>query len=315
MRFDWDDLRIFKTAAELHSMNSAAQALGVSAPQVTRKIAQLERDLNAVLFTRSTRGVQMTQAGKMLLQHACAMQDAADAVYLDVADSNEPVEGIIRLVTGDGLGPYWIAPRLPELHRTHPHIEVHFSVALQKPDLMTEDTDIAIVFEEPSRHDWIARRLGVLHYMCFASKEYLSLYGRPSSIFDFTGHKCIMHTDYVHQVERWAPKMPELRKLIDFSLITNSGTAMANVCANGGGVAIMPSYMAAADPRLVPLELPTLAPIQFWLTYTSNLKRQKKGKVLIDWLIDQFDRNRIPWFRDTFTHPNEIVPVEPVSAE
>jgi len=303
-RIDWDKLRVFKTVADLGSMSAAAGKLDESAPTVSRKIDDLERALRAVLLKRSTRGVEVTDAGRTALRHIGVMADAADAIYLEVSDHDKPIEGPISISTGDGLGPYWIAPRLTRFHMANPQIELQLMVAEQTADIVAGEADITICFERPKRTDLIVRQLGTLHYICFASREYLATYGEPSSLFEFDNHRCLIHQNYVQQVRNWAPKTAELTKLIDFALITNSGTALVQNCANGGGIAVMPSYLASVDPRLVPLNLPEIAPIQFWLAYSERVRRLSRGRAVIEWVRSIFDQETIPWFRSGFVHPN-----------
>ena len=88
------------------------------------------------------------------------------------------------------------------------------NVVEKAPDVGAGDADIAIQFTEPKQHDVIARRMGTLHYISFASRGYLDEHGEPNSLFEYFRHRAILHQAYVHQIERWAPKMSELRKLV-----------------------------------------------------------------------------------------------------
>lgn len=305
-RLDWDTLRVFRVVAELSSMSGAAARLGESPPTISRKIDDLEDKLGAKVFVRSPRGVELTRAGKNVLAHVHKMADLAEALHRDTAGAGETVTGPITISTGDGLGPYWIAPRLFQFHRQHPRVQVRMTVSETTPDLHEEEADIAITFVQPRQQDeLIAHKLGVQHYVGFASQKYLDEFGKPDSIFDYYKHRCILHTAYVNQVERWAPRMVELRKMVDFAFLTNSGTAIAESCAKGGGIGILPSYMSVIDPRLVPLELPELAPIRFWITYTERVRRLPQGKLVIDWLRKQFELPEAIWFADDFVHPRD----------
>ena len=302
-RFDWDKLRVFRAVATSGSISGAARELGESPPTVSRKIDDLENQLNAVLLNRSTKGINLTEAGQQTLAHAEAMADAAIALRRDVSDTEKPTEGTIKLITGDGLGAHWIAPRLPEFQRAFPKIQLELSVSDKVPDLLNNEADIAIQFTEPRQSDLIARKLGTLHYMCFASRQYLETYGEPASIFDFHKHRCIFHHGYVNQLKRWPDKTPELSKILDYALITNSGSVMLSVCSAGGGIAILPSYVADLDLDLVPLSIPEVAPISFWLSYTERVRRLPRGQVVLDWLRDIFEPRAHKWFRSTFAPP------------
>ena len=303
---NWDLLRVFKIVAELGSMSAAAVRLGESPPTISRRMADLEQQLNTELLKRTTRGVEVTEAGKLLLRHANTISDAMDAIQMEVSDHDAPVEGKIHLATGDGLGPYWIARNLHQFYRLHPKIEIILTVNDQLSKDALEEADIAIQFEEPTRHELIVRKLGVLHYMCFASRAYLDLYGEPRSLFELCQHRTLLHSGYIHQLDRWAPKTSELRKLIDFSLVTNSAAAMIGVCETGGGIAVLPSYLSSVYPRLVPLSLPEIAPIQFWMSYSERVRRLPRGKAVLDWLRVLFHADTSAWFREVFVHPGAI---------
>ncbi|MEL6955288.1 MAG: LysR family transcriptional regulator [Pseudomonadota bacterium] len=305
-RLDWDKLKVFRIVSESGSISAAARRLGESPPTVSRKIDELEKALNASLFTRSTRGIEMTDAGKKALIHAEAMAEAASALKNEVADIDMPAKGAVTLVCGDGLGAHWIAPHLPEFQRAHPGIRLQIRITDAIPDPIASDGDITVQFSEPRRQDLISRKLGTLHYMCFSSRAYLDLYGQPSSVFDFHSHRVIFHDGYVNQVEKWPRKTADLTKVIDYALVTNSGAVMMAVCAGGGGIAVLPSYVAALDDRLVPLELPEVVPAAFWITYSERMRRLQRGQVVIEWLRTMFDQRKHVWFRNTFHHPNSL---------
>ncbi len=305
-RLDWNKLKVFRTVAELGSMNAAAARLGESPPTVSRKIDELERTLNVMLLDRSPRGVRVTTLGAKVIRYADAMADAADGIKTDVSDQGEPAEGAVTLATGDGLAAHWIAPRLPKFHLNNPKIELRLHTTNRTPDLLGGEADIAIQFDEPSKHELITRQLGVLHYMFFAAPEYLDTYGQPTSMFELHKHRLIFHEGYIQQAERWAPKSREFREILDLSLVTNSGAVMMAVCTNGGGIAVLPSYVAELNENLVPLDIPEVAPIRFWLTYTERIRRLPRGQIALAWLKQAFDKKEHLWFRESFIHPSTM---------
>lgn len=304
-RLDWDTLRVFRVVAELSSMSAAAARLGESPPTISRKIDELEKSLGTHVFLRSTRGVELTDLGKQVLRHVHSMADAAETLRRETASTGAVVTGSITLRTGDGLGPYWIAPRLSQFHKANPKVQLRMIVGDTEPDLHGEDAEIAISFSESRPQGVIAHKLGVQHYVGLASAGYLAEFGKPENIHDYHKHRCILHTSYVHQVERWAPRMSELRRMMDFAFITNSSTAIAETCAKGGGIGILPSFMSVLAPRLVPLELPEFAPVRFWINYTERVRRLPQGMALIDWLRLLFESPEAIWFADDFIHPRD----------
>ena len=304
-RFNWDRLRVFRLVAEAKTMTAAAKTLGESAPTISRRINDLERELGTKLFSRSKRGVELTASGKRLLDLVQQMQGIVDTVGDQVSETDTTVSGAIKIKASDGLGPHWIAQHLPAFHRTQPNLQIDLEVGLAKEEVVEREADLAIVFEKPTHPEIISQRLGTLHYICFASIAYLEERGIPKSVFDMQKHKLLMHTDYVHQAERWSKSVKELKEFIDYSTITNSSTALLTLCQHGGGIAVMPTYVAALDETLVPLRLPSAAPIEFWITYTERVRRNPAGMAALEWLLSIFRQGENPWFKPDFLHPQD----------
>ena len=310
-RFNWDRLRVFRLVADAQSMTSAARALGESTPTVSRRINDLERDLGTKLFLRSKRGVELTAAGKRLKDLVLQMQTLVDDVGTQIAHDDRTAAGAIKLKASDGLGPYWIARHLPEFHRNLPNVQIDLEIGLAEHEVVDREADLAIVYEQPNHPKIISQRLGTLHYICYASQDYIDRYGKPANLYEFKDHKLLMHTDYVHQVERWSKNVKQVKEFIDYSTITNSSTALKTLCEYGGGIAVLPSYVSLLDTNLVPLSLPSAAPIQFWITYTERVRRNPAGMAALDWMLSIFNEAVYPHFGSTFLHPKQIPTIEP----
>lgn len=304
-RLDWDSLRVFRVVAELASMSAAAVRLRESAPTVSRKIDELEKDLGARLFTRSPRGVELTDSGRIVLRYVERMAEAARALREEALPSHSPIEGVITLATGDGIGPYWIANRIARFETLYPGVQVRLNVEDTPADVTSERADIALHFTEPRQSDIIAHKLGTQHYMTFASHAYLREHRMPESLFEFHKHRCLLHRSYASEVERWAPKTSEMRKMVGSAFVSNSATALIQACAAGGGIALLPSFIAEIDDRLVALDLPEVAPVPFWVVYTERLRRLPRGQVFIEWLRRLFEADEAIWFREEFIHPRD----------
>ncbi|MEL6857077.1 MAG: LysR family transcriptional regulator [Pseudomonadota bacterium] len=303
-RFNWDRLRVFRLVAEARSMTAAARTLGESTPTISRRINDLERELGTKLFQRSKRGVELTAAGKRLMDLAVQMQGLVDTVGSQVAETDTQVSGAIKIKASDGLGPYWLARHLPEFHDHVPNVQIDLEIGLAQDEAVVErEADLAIVFQKPTHSDVISQPLGTLHYLCFASEAYLAGRTPPRSFFDLHKHKLLMHTDYVHQVERWSKHVREIKEFVDYSTITNSSTALVTLCENGGGIAVLPSYVSVLETNLVPIPMPAAAPIEFWLTYTERVRRNAAGKAAIEWLLSIFNPVENPWFDRDFKDP------------
>ena len=305
-QLDWDKLRVFGVVAELKSFTAAAKRLGESTPTVSRKIDELEKMLRCDLLTRTTKGVELTEAGRQVVKRTHVMDDHANEIVNTLSGIDVDGGGSLRLSGPDGVTSHWILKFLPEFQAENDLIDLDIQILEQEVDLVASEADLSITFTEPRQRDVMSIRLGMLHYMFFASEAYLKGRTVPESLYDLHGHDVLIHDAYFHQIESWSTRAVDLKKALRFKLHTNSGTVLKEICASGGGIAVMPSYVIDLDDRLVALDLPEVAPIQFWLTYTPRIQRLSRGRLLIDWLRKQFSSDRSPWFQETFVNPNKI---------
>lgn len=101
MDVDLRKLRYFVAAARSEHVGRAAQELFITQPVLSRQLRSLERDLGVELFTRASRGVRLTPAGRQLLEDAVDLLSAADVA---VRRARESARGVTRLVVGFGSG-------------------------------------------------------------------------------------------------------------------------------------------------------------------------------------------------------------------
>ena len=66
---------------------------------------------------------------------------------------------------------------------------------------------------------------------------------------------------------------------------------------------MLPTYVHSLGKNMVPLTLPEVAPIRFWLTYSERVRRLARAQIVIDWLRGLFNQKFSPWFRPNFIHP------------
>lgn len=300
---DWEKLKVCLAVAQAGSMAAAAQRLGESQATVSRKIDDVESRLGTELFLRSPRGVELTEAGLNAVKYIQIMSDAVEGLQTNLSSFDNLPEGSISISVSDGLGAHWIAPRLPEFHRQFPDIDLSFDVVDDVSKLRESVSDISIQFAPPENRELIQARIGRLHYSHFASQAYIKTYGKPESVLDMANHRTISHSGYVNQPEKWPDKGTAYRELIDAKLTTNSGAVMREVCAAGGGIALLPSYFVDVDSRLVPLGLDFSVPIDFWLVFPERTRQLTRGRVAIDWIKTLFDTATVPWFRPTYVAP------------
>src|SRR3546814_7442188 len=117
-------MRVFERVVDEGGFAAAARALDMSAPVVTRLVADLEEHLGTRLLQRSTRSLSLTDAGQTYLNRVRnILQDIDEADAVTRSQTNE-LEGLLRVHSPPVLASYVLAPMLAEFRRRYPKIDI-----------------------------------------------------------------------------------------------------------------------------------------------------------------------------------------------
>ncbi len=301
VRLDWDRLKVFQTIAGSGSINAAARVLGRSYGKVSKDLEELEHALGHQLFGRSSRGLQLTTVGEDILRSA---RNMADSVQTIIERASERSRDQLVICARDGIATYWLARRLPELLQIQPEVRVFLKVLPTTPNLADGDGDIAIQFEQPSAANLVSRQLGWLHYILYASPDYLARYGEPKAMSDLQAHQCLRLSGEEYQPDSWRPAAAAWGEILPNTMETDTGTVLMEACASGAGIAALPSYVAEFEDRLSPLtDIKPLATLRFWLAYTDRVRNMKASQPVLHWIRSCFDPGRHACFRELYVRP------------
>lgn len=156
----------FEAAARHASFTRAAEEMHLTQSALSRQIQTLEEELGTPLFVRRHRALELTAAGRMLLDTARTMLDEiAHAAERIRRDTRTPP---LTLSTTVGFAALWLLPRLPQFRARYPAIEVFLSANNRLVDLEREGFDLAIRYcPEASAPPDATRLFGErLHVVC-----------------------------------------------------------------------------------------------------------------------------------------------------
>ena len=288
------------------SFRKAAQNCGQSVNAVRRRIEGLEKVLGVTLLTRHVDGIRTTVEGENVLA-AITQMEAASFGLLRATDQTTTLSGEVRLAVTEGLGTFWIAPRLVEFQRANPNLLVDVNCAMKSADVLRMEADIAIQITRPTAPDLRVVKLGRLHFVLFAAASYLQTFGTPKTPQDLANHRILIQADDNVQwrklYDRLFPGLPAVGLV---ALRTNVSSAHYWSIAKGAGIGVLPTYAQAIGAQLVPLDLGVHETVDIWLTYHPDARRIARISRMIDWAIKAFSPQKFPWFRDEFIHPDEL---------
>ena len=157
-------LRIFCTAAESRSFKEAANRLGISPQAVTRAVKELEQLQGELLFHRNTRHIQVTLVGEKFAVIAKERLRAVDELFQTSApDSDNELQGRVRIAAPVGFGHKCLMPALMELSRVHPQLDIDLTLSDERVDVVDEKIDIGIRIGFMRDSRFIARQLAKIN--------------------------------------------------------------------------------------------------------------------------------------------------------
>src|SRR3569833_963949 len=188
---DWDAARIFLEVVRSGSFRSAAERLSLSINAVRRRIDDFERQTGTTLFPRDVHGTHLTDEGALVVS-AVERMEAATFDVLRASDSMaNALSGEVRVAVTEGLGSFWLAPRLVLFQQAYPKILVDLHCAMHTADVSRHEADVAIHLSRPSALDVKLVRHGHKHQMFWASEKYLEKYGTPRSAHELIKHRLV----------------------------------------------------------------------------------------------------------------------------
>jgi LysR family cyn operon transcriptional activator len=139
-------LRTFRTVAETLNFTKAAQHLHLTQSAVSHQIKALEKELGEPLFVRSTRGVKLSQAGKLALEHAERILDEAQAMQEHVAGREHSPAGRVRAAAATQAFVHLFAALFEAFMRAHPAVELSFRTTVSTDqtvnNILTGNADV-----------------------------------------------------------------------------------------------------------------------------------------------------------------------------
>jgi DNA-binding transcriptional LysR family regulator len=279
---DWTDLRFLLALARHGTLAAAGRTLKVDNTTVGRRLAALERDLGARLFTRTPDGLVLTTAGEAMRATAEDIEQAVLRGEQQVLGADRSLTGVVRVAATEMLGEHVVLPALRALHARHPQIRIDLSVGTSRVDVARREADVAVRYVRPEGGELVARRAGSVAFGAYAARSYLATRGHPQRGAGLAGHDVIA---YDTGIRHWRAGDLAGESLADARVVlrTNSTRMLLQAVREGLGIAALPCILARGDRTLE--RVPAGAPAEIdgiWLVVHRDVQRTARVRVVID---------------------------------
>ncbi|MGX6999652.1 LysR substrate-binding domain-containing protein [Caballeronia sp. KNU42] len=284
-------LQLFVRVAYTSSFTKAGRELGLSQPSASRRISELEEEVGAALFVRSTRAVTLTEAGTDYLARVEAILSALNEAD-HAARGTAELRGHLRIALSTSFGVREVIPRLGRFMSAHPALHVELRMADERQDLIIEGVDVAFRFGLLKDSNATATMLGRCPRMLVASPDYLASRGTPIEPDDLAEHTFIM-TPSGAGVRGWSFEKDGHKTMAHgkgrLTISLNEGTTAAAVA--GLGILATGFWGCRAelsDGRLIAL-LPDWAvePIEANAVYPAARAARPAARAFVAYLADE----------------------------
>lgn len=288
-------MMLFARVLEEGSFSAAARSLGRTPSSVSRQMAALEDELGLTLFRRTTRKLELTEAGDLYA-------DYARRVRAEVEDAAKAVGGLGRAPTGHlrvsapvGLALAHLNPILPGFFARYPKIDLGLHLSDAVVDLVEERFDVAIRFGRLPTSELRQRQLAMAHSAVCASPEYVARHGEPRAPSDLTQHHCLsFRTLPGSSTWRFRRGGDAVEVKVRGALNANSGLGLSAAAEAGLGIVLLPSWHVLPGLRSGKLlrllrnyEIdPPAAPVS--AVYLHGKHIAPKVRAFIDYVAEQF---------------------------
>ena len=181
---------IFYTVANAGNISKAAKELYISQPAISKSIRKLEQNLDVTLFSRNSRGVQLTEEGEILYDYVQKAFYALQTGESRIKKINELGIGHLHIGVSTTLCKYMLLPYLQEFIKLHPHIRI--TIECQSTNhtlqlLKENKIDVGLIGEPERLHHIHFDNLGEIEDIFVSTKTYLENLsmrtGRKNDIF------------------------------------------------------------------------------------------------------------------------------------
>ena len=291
-REDLAGLTAFAAVAEKKSFTAAAAQLGISSSAVSHAVRDLEARLGLRLLNRSTRSVNLTEAGERYFARVRpALRELAQAAD-GLDDLRNTATGLLRINISRPAYDAVLARRLNEFHRLHPQVQIELVVDDALADIVATGCDAGIRLGETLHQDMVAIPVSApLELVICGSREYFERHPIPAAPSDLRGHECIaFRFPSSGKIYAWELEREGQEVLFEPSswIFANDATVMLDLVRSGAGLACVLSNMVADDldrGTLIRVLADWCPPFPgYFLYHSSHRHVPAKLRALIDFL-------------------------------
>lgn len=287
------NLELFLLIVEKGGLSAAGRELGLSPASVSERLAQLESFYGASLLKRTTRAINLTDEGRLLVDGAHRLLADADELHTSIRLGTDTLCGPIRLSAPQDFSRQYIEPILAQFMQEHPQVSIDLNLSDGYVDPVGQGIDFAVRFGALADSTLHARLIGENRRVVCASPLYLARHGTPQHPEDLAAHECLVMRFGVNISREWAFMQhgQTHRIMVRGRRVANDGALVRQWCLAGHGICLKSVWDVRADldaGRLVEvLEDYDLGRTALNIVYPPTRIQPRRVRMLIERIVAQ----------------------------
>lgn len=291
MDINYELYKVFYHVAATLSFSEASKQLFISQSAVSQSIKVLEKKLNQTLFIRSTKKVQLTPEGEILLKHIEPAMNLIQKGENQLLEANTLNGGQLRIGASDTICRYYLVPYLNKFHKAYPnvHIKVTNQTSIECAHLLENGQVDFIITNYPNSGLLSSQNVRVINEffdVFVANKEYFSLKGQTVSLQKLQTYPILMldrkstTSEFLHHM--FQREQLDLVPEIELS----SNDLLIDLARIGLGIAFVPDFCIPENDRdLFQVKLSEKLPSrQMIVAYNENIPISQASRQFMDML-------------------------------
>lgn len=297
----FEDMRALVAVVSAGGFAAGAERLGVAKSAVSRRIRELEDRLGARLFDRTTRRVQLTEAGRAFHDRAVELLAGLDEAEEAASSASGDLKGRIRVAAPVSFTTHCLAPVVGRFLDLHPAVTLSIDTDDRMVDLVRDRFDLAIRIAQLPDSSLVARRLVPIRHACVASPALIERLGTPQQPEDLSRFPGVVYSNR-DEPSYWRfanDVVPTVASRLYFA----NGEAVREAAIAGLGVAVLPTFIVHNAVRRGVLSIVLgghmRPPIALHALHPSMRNQTARTRAFIDFLTEEFKGEPF-WDRELF---------------
>lgn len=242
------EIALFVAVARTMSFKRAAESLDIPTSTLSRRIAGLEQAVGVRLLNRTTRAVELTEAGQLYYERCRDIVEAARVAHEKLGEIVEKPRGRLRVSTTVEFARLYFGPIVSEYVRNYPDVTLEIDLNPNRVDLIAQNYDLALRVGQQPDSALICRRLGILRTALFASPELVSTLGAPSRPEQLSNYPVIRNLN-APQSDVWilSRNGETVEVPVNGPILVNNFGFMRQMALTGMGIAMLHEPMVVSD--------------------------------------------------------------------